>query len=107
MGSCIGQLAFAPSDEQWGRENEAPRSKLRGILSGIAPKLASPFYRAEALGEGRSSLQSRVAGQSILAKANGKQEPGFSHRQAKSLILIISRLPRKNIRKEHLGKMKK
>jgi len=38
-------------------ENEAPRSKLRGILSGIASKLASPFYRAEALGEGRSSLQ--------------------------------------------------
>jgi len=37
--------------------NEVPRSKLRGILSGIAPKLASPFYRAEALGEGRSSLQ--------------------------------------------------
>jgi len=28
-----------------------------GILSGIAPKLASPFYRAEALGEGRPPLQ--------------------------------------------------
>jgi len=37
-------------------KNEAPRSKLRGILSGIPPKLASPFYRAEAFGEGRSSL---------------------------------------------------
>jgi hypothetical protein len=41
-------------------KNEAPRSPAvagRGILSGIAPKLASPFYRAEALGEVRSSLQ--------------------------------------------------
>ena len=46
-------------------QNDAPRSPAvagRGILSGIAPKLASPFYRAEALGKGRSSLQSRPSG---------------------------------------------
>jgi hypothetical protein len=42
--------------------DEAPRSKLWGILSGIAPKLVSPFYWAEALGEGRSSLHSRDGG---------------------------------------------
>jgi hypothetical protein len=40
--------------------NEAPCSPAfagRDILNGIAPKLALPFYRVEAVGEGRCSMQ--------------------------------------------------
>jgi hypothetical protein len=52
-------------------ENEAPRSPAvagRGILTGIAPKLASRFCGAEALGEIRSSMQSRRSGTDYLGE---------------------------------------
>ena len=76
----LGPIELSVKDKQ--TVNVPVWADVGGIVVGGA--VASPFYRAEALGEGRSSLQSRVAGQSIpprrasLAKANeGDLTHGF------------------------------
>jgi hypothetical protein len=57
MLNTVSTSAISLRLRRWQRTlDEAPLSKLRG-LSAIAPKLASLFYRAEAVGEVRLSLQ--------------------------------------------------
>jgi hypothetical protein len=51
------------------KNNEAPRSKLRGILSGVAPKLYPPSL-SHKLRRGRLAIRPCSKLQSILAKAN-------------------------------------
>jgi hypothetical protein len=89
------------------RINEAPRSKLRGILSGIAPKPYPPSPHK--LRRGRLAIPLCSKLQSILAKANeldsaGKKgiplseqgEQKISHkrkeRQMKEYLLLIALL---------------